>query len=102
MVTPVHRPITARFRCILFPRRQVVGAPYGENDPSDSAGAAYLFEIDGGDLNFLAKLFSLSPADSEFGWSVGISNMVVVVGAPDENYRTSFCFSREVVCVCVC
>jgi hypothetical protein len=64
--------------------RIVVGAPY-EDATADSAGSAYIFDIDG---NGIAKIQAFDPpgtndaqAYDSFGRSVAVSNTRIVVGA---------------------
>ena len=63
-----------------MPVTAVVGANW-HDDAGDNAGAAYIFDITTGDQ--LHKLVGLdTDEDDDFGWSVGISGDVAIVGAP--------------------
>lgn len=63
----------------------VVGAPYDDDDGSGS-GSAYLFKRNEGGADNWGQVEKLTAADAAegdvFGWSVGISGNVVVIGAP--------------------
>merc|ERR1712071_273392 len=58
----------------------VVGAPNGDNDDSEATGSAYIYLING---TSVAKLLATDGRIGDsFGYSVGISRDMVVVGSP--------------------
>jgi len=79
--------------------RIVVGA-YGEDTTASSAGAAYIFDIDG---NGIAKIQAFDPpgtSDAEasdlFGYSVAVSDTRIVVGAYGEDTNGSYAGSAYI------
>jgi len=66
--------------------RIVVGA-YGEDTTASMAGSAYIFDIDG---NQLAKIQASDAQSSDnFGYLVAVSDIRIVVGAPNEDTTAS-------------
>ncbi|UCC29456.1 MAG: hypothetical protein JSU86_14785 [Phycisphaerales bacterium] len=64
----------------------VVGSPY-DNHSGPDKGSAYVFSREGSTWAQEAKLTASDGADRDhFGYSVGISGDLVVVGSPDDNY----------------
>ncbi len=67
----------------------VVGAWAAESDGGSEAGAAYVFQRTQGGTDDWEQVIKLTAADTEagdrFGWSVGISGDVIVVGAYGED-----------------
>ena len=64
----------------------VIGAQ-GEADCGSRAGAAYVFQKSGSTWSEAAKLkASQAEAGDEFGWSVGIDDGTIIVGARDPYY----------------
>jgi hypothetical protein len=67
--------------------RIVVGAPYDDDNGSDS-GSVFIYDLDG---NFIKKISSTSDvisaaAGDNFGYSVAIGSSRIIVGAPNKNY----------------
>ena len=62
--------------------RIVIGA-YKEDTTDSNAGAVYIFDTDGNELKKIQSS-DIEVADS-FGYSVSVSNNIIVVGAPYEN-----------------
>ena len=64
----------------------VVGAPHVTTDGLTAAGAAYVFQDDGGGWSTLAATLTAGDAAAldAFGWSVAISGGTIVVGAPTD------------------
>jgi hypothetical protein len=67
--------------------RIIVGAPYDDDNGSDS-GSAFIYDLDG---NFIKKLSSSSDiisaaAGDNFGYSVAIGSSRIIIGAPNKNY----------------
>lgn len=67
----------------------VVGAPYHDNGANTNQGRAYVYYRDyGGSENWgwwKTLTASDGTANDYFGWSVGISKDLIVVGAPDDD-----------------
>lgn len=71
----------------------VVGAPQHDYDGTTNianAGAAYVFEKDGGTFSFAFGLVSPTPAVSaQFGWSVAVNtDGVIAIGAKGDRIAT--------------
>ncbi len=68
----------------------VVGAPYEDvNSGHTNDGAAYVFEYNSstGNWDQVARLFDTDAEDDDlFGYSVGISGDILIVGAPYQDY----------------
>lgn len=66
----------------------VVGAPFADNGVEGSDGAAYVFRFDGTSWVEEAKLVASDGTGIDspnFGWSVGISDDIAVIGAPNDD-----------------
>lgn len=64
--------------------RVVIGA-MGDDTALNNAGAAYIFEFDGGDWTLQKQLFADEPkANEEYGVSVAVFEDNVMVGAPED------------------
>ena len=70
----------------------VIGAPYDDDNSASGSGSVYAFVKDSeGVWNEAAKLLASDAAGEDFfGWSVGIDDDTVVIGASynDDNYHT--------------
>lgn len=78
----------------------VVGA-YGNDDAGTDSGSAYLFRRSGNEWNQVDKLTAVDGADSDkFGWSVSISDSLLLSGAPFNNSNgpnsgAAYAFQRQ-------
>jgi len=74
--------VAASLNCVI------VGAPGDRNRDIQGAGAAYVFESDGGMWPEVQKLQAPTPSsDDQFGFSVDIFGINAVVGAPGDDPR---------------
>lgn len=90
VLTPVH-PYTYRFGASMdvFGNKLLVGAPYTVNENNVNAGAAFLFELQGGSWVQTATFKTPHTRASTFGSNVALAeNMAVVVA--DEETRPSY------------
>ena len=70
-----------------------IGAYY-DDDMGARSGSAYLYDISG---NFIAKLVAFDGAiDDQFGYSIGVSEDIVVVGSPFDDDLGSRCGSAYI------
>lgn len=76
----------------------VVGAPFNDDDGSDS-GSAYIFDKDQGGVNNWGEVKKIHGSNiglfSNFGISVGISGDTVIAGLPNRNAGLAFIFERD-------
>ncbi|MHA1600102.1 MAG: FG-GAP repeat protein, partial [Alphaproteobacteria bacterium] len=66
----------------------IVGV-FGDDDDGTNSGSAYLFDVVSGEL--LSKLTASDATIYDaFGWSVGISGDIAIVGAPHYDYYEDY------------
>ncbi len=68
----------------------VVGA-YGDDDSASASGSAYIFEKTSEEWEDMSETAKLTPSDGasnyKFGFSVGVSENTIIVGAPGDDYN---------------
>ncbi len=75
--------------------RAVVGAPFSDN-AATSDGAAYVFVFDGASWTQEAKLLASDPMlSNNLGYSVSLSGLSAVIGAPDSATGAAYLFAFD-------
>jgi hypothetical protein len=72
--------------------RIVVGAPYND-DTASNTGSAYIFDLDGTQLEKIVA--SDAATGDNFGYSVAVGSSRIVVGSPLDNTGSAYVYDRD-------
>lgn len=98
LTSAVRRPADLFGFTLDMDEQTVVVGAFQDDEIATAAGAAYVFEYDGSGWPLTAKLIVADAAAADqFGWSVGVSGRLLVVGARNHaGTGAIYSFRREI------